>query len=137
MNEQQQPPTMRDVQVDTVNLYREETYTDLKVATLRKLCPVGIDGQPDTSRQPVFSAQTHVMTRMGPVPIEAPIEAATLEEAARKFPEAVQQAMERLVQEVEQRQREESKRIVVPGQEAMPGMGGGAMPRGNSGPLIQ
>ncbi len=130
-------PTMQDVQVDTRNLYREETYTDLKVATLRKLCPVGTDGQPDPNRQPVFSAQTHVMTRMGPVPIEAPLEAASLDEAARKFPQAVQQAMERLVQEIEQRQREESKRIVVPGQEAMPGLGGGAIPQSSGGPIIQ
>ena len=31
---------LQDVQMDAANLYREESYTDLKAGTMRKLVPV-------------------------------------------------------------------------------------------------
>lgn len=116
---------LAELKVDTANLYREELYTDLRVATLRKLVPVRTDGSPDASRPVLFSAQTTLMTQAGPVPVSAAIEAQTLEEAARKFPEAIQVAVERLVEEAREMQRREMSRIVVPG--SMPP---GAPPRG-------
>ena len=36
-----------DVQMDAANLYREESYTDLKAGTMRKLVPVKADGSDD------------------------------------------------------------------------------------------
>ena len=36
-----------EVKVDKSNLYKEESFTDLKVATIRRLSPVKHDGSPD------------------------------------------------------------------------------------------
>ena len=51
-----------------------------------------------------------------PLPVQAPIEAASLTEAFDKFPEAVQQAVENLIEQAREMQRQEASRIVVPGQ---------------------
>ena len=66
--------TLADVRVDQNNLYREETFTDLKVGTIRRLMPVRSDGSPDETRRPIFTGQTQVMSSMGPVPVQCPIE---------------------------------------------------------------
>ena len=107
---------LRDLAVDANNLYREESYTDLKVATIRCLFPIKADGSPDPSRPTLYSAQTTLMSQAGPVPVQAPLEAASLDEAIDKFPEAINQAVERLVEEARELQRQEASRIVVPGQ---------------------
>ena len=106
---------LSELKVDTTNLYREEIITDLRVATLRRLVPVRLDGSLDPSRPVLFSAQTTLMTQAGPVPVSAAIDAANLEEATRKFPEAIQAAVEKLVEEARELQRREMSRIVVPG----------------------
>ena len=106
---------LAELKVDSANLYREEMFTDLRVATLRRLVPVRPDGSDDPSRPVLFSAQTTLMTQAGPVPVSAAIEAKTLAEAAQKFPEAIQAAVERLVEEARELQRREMSRIVVPG----------------------
>jgi hypothetical protein len=119
--------SLADLQVDTANLYREEAYTDLSSASIRVLTPVLANGQTDPARTPLFLASTSVLTQMGAVPVEGPIEATTLEEAWNKFPQAVQDALDRMVQRAQEYQREESKRIVVPGQGG-PLLGGGVPP---------
>jgi hypothetical protein len=106
---------LAELKVETANLYREEMFTDLRVATLRRLVPVRLDGTDDPSRPVLFSAQTTLMTQAGPVPVSAAIEATTLAEATQKFPEAIQAAVERLVEEARELQRREMSRIVVPG----------------------
>jgi hypothetical protein len=116
---------LAELKVDTENLYREEMFTDLRVATLRRLVPVRLDGSDDPSRPILFSAQTTLMTQAGPVPVSAAIEATTLLEATQKFPEAIPAAVERLVDAAREMQRREMSRIVVPG--AMPP---GGPPRG-------
>jgi len=105
---------LAEIRVDINNLYREEMITDLKVATIRRLMPVKPDGSLDGSREPLFMGETHVMTQAGPVPIQVRIEAKTLEEAMEKFPEAIQHAVERMVDEIEELKRREASRIVVP-----------------------
>ena len=45
-----QPGNLDQVEVDVANLYREETVTDLRVATLRCLTPIKPDGSEDASR---------------------------------------------------------------------------------------
>jgi hypothetical protein len=124
-----EPDEMKDIRVDAANLYREETFTDLRIATIRRLTPVKPDGSPDDSRDAMFLAQTHVMTQAGPVPVQARLEATTLPEAMEKFPEAIQAAMERMVEEVRELQRREASRIVVPrpGQGPLPGQGPGTI----------
>src|SRR4029450_10073448 len=96
---------LADLKVDTANLYREEIVTDLRGGGIRRLVPVRVDGSPDPGRPVLFSAQTTLMTQAGPVPVSAAIEAADLAEAARKFPEAIQAAVERLVEEARELQR--------------------------------
>lgn len=103
-----------ELNVDTKNLYREESYTDLKVASLKRLVPVTPAGEPDPSREPRFVAQTQLMSQVGPVPVSALIEARTLEEAIAKFPEAVSRAVEEMIEEAREIQRQEASRIVVP-----------------------
>ena len=110
------PKSLSDIQVDRDNLYREEVYTDLKIASIRVLTPVKVDGQIDTSRPVLYTGETQLMSQMGPVPVHAPIQAANLDEAIQKFPEAVNQAVERLMEEAREIQRREASRIVVPGQ---------------------
>jgi len=105
---------LSEIKVDIGNLYLEEAFTDLKVASFRRLSPVKPDGSPDESRDPVFAGETHVMTPSGPVPIQCRIEAKTLEEAAEKFPAAIKKAVNAMVDELRELQRREAGRIVVP-----------------------
>jgi len=107
-----------DMQVDTNNLYREEMYTDLKLGTLRRYLPVRADGAEDPLRPVSYTAHTQLMTPMGMLPIDAPIEAANLAGAWEKFPAAIRQAVEELSREIQRRQMEESSRLVVPGSAA-------------------
>lgn len=113
-----------DLNVDLDNLYREETFTDLGVASVRRLLPVRPDGSDDPTRTPLYLGETSVMTQMGPLPVQFPLDAQTLEEALAKFPDGVKAAIERLSERAREAMREESSRIVVPS--AMPaGLGGG------------
>jgi hypothetical protein len=111
--------TTGEIAVDRDNLYREEAFTDLKVASLQRLTPIKPDGSPDESREVLFVGQTQLMSQAGPVPVHFPIEAKSLAEAMEKFPEAVNRAVERLIEEAREIQREEASRIVVPGSPVM------------------
>ena len=134
MSEESNP--LADIAVDQENLYREETFTDLKVASVRRLTPVGRDGSDDMSRPTLFVGETTLMSARGPLPINCPIEASTLTEAFEAFPQAVQQAVERLMEEARELQRQEANRIVVPGQGPAGGFGGGPMGGGPGGGRI-
>ena len=114
-------PTVNEIQVDPNNLYREEIVTDLKVASIRKLVPIRVDGSPDESRPAIFTGQTTLVSAAGPVPVQCQIEATSLEEACEKFPAAIREAVERLVEEAREIQRREASRIVVPGEVPVPG----------------
>jgi len=110
-------PTVGEIQVDKNNLYREETFSDLKVASVRRLTPVKEDGSEDPERDTIFIGETTLMSQRGPLPVQAPIEAANLAEAFDKFPEAVNAAVDQLVEQAREIQRQEASRIVVPGQQ--------------------
>ena len=118
----EEPQTVTEIAVDTSNLYREEIFTDLKVASIRRLIPILPDGSPDASRPAIFTGQTTLMSGAGPLPVQTQIDAASIEEAAAKFPEAIREAVERLMEEAREIQRREASRIVVPGE--VPGLGG-------------
>jgi hypothetical protein len=105
-----------DLQVDKTNLYREESLTDLKVASLRRLTPIKADGTDDPDRPTLFIGETQLMSQRGPLPIQSPIEASSLEDALDKFPDAMNEAVQRMVEEVREMQRQEANRIIVPGQ---------------------
>ncbi len=114
------------IQVDQQNLYREESITDLRVATIRRLIPINADGTDDISRPTQYIGTTQIISQMGPLPISAPIEAASLQEAIEKFPQAVKDAVDQMVEEAKEYRRQESSRIVVPGTMpgGVPGQGG-------------
>lgn len=111
-----------DFTVDKSNLYREESFTDLKVASIRRLVPVNLDGTEDTSRTPIFVGHTQLMSQEGPLPIQARLSATSMEEALKEFPPAMERALAEMVEKIkqvqaqqqQQQQRDES-RIIVPG----------------------
>ena len=105
-----------EISVDKTNIYREESFSDLKVASIRRLTPVKEDGSEDPSRSVLFVGETTLMSQRGPLPIQAPIEARTLSEAFDRFPDAVNAAVERIIEQAREMQRQEATRIVVPGQ---------------------
>jgi len=106
-----------DVKMDQDNLYLEESFTDLKAGSIRRLTPVMPDGLPDKKRKIFFMAQTQLMTQAGLLPIQCEIEAQTLMEAMEKFPAAVNEAVEKLVERANEMRRQEASRIIVPGAE--------------------
>ena len=65
------------------------------------------------------------MTQLGPLPVQFQIEAGTLEEAFRKFPEGGKEAVSKLNERAKEMAREEASRIVVPSG-MPPGLAGGA-----------
>ena len=109
-----QPEKISDVKMDVANLYREEAYTDLKTGGIRKLVPIHLDGSEDESRPAVFSGHTQVMSPHGPVPIQGAIEAKTLAEAVESFPQAMEDAMTKMVEDAQRMQREQANKIVTP-----------------------
>ena len=115
-----------DANMNPTELYREETFTDQKIGTIRRLTPVTPEGETDTSREVLYSGSTQVMTPMGALPINFDLEANTIGEAAEKFGPEAEIAVERTAKELEEMRREQASKIVVPGQEG--GMGG--MPGG-------
>ncbi len=105
-----------DLKMNENNLYKEESFTDLKTGAVRRLSPVKEDGSKDESREPIFMAQTQLMSPNGPLPVSCMIEAATLPEAVKKFPDVVKKEVERIIELAQKAQQEESSRIIVPGQ---------------------
>ena len=103
------------LKVDRQNLYREETFSDLQMATIKRLVPVTPDGNMDQARSIMFIGHTQLMTQAGVLPVQAPIEAANLEEAMDNFPQAINKAVEKMIEEAKELQRQQASRIVVPG----------------------
>ncbi len=109
-----EPEKLSDVKMDMANLYREESYTDLKTGGIRKLVPIKLDGSEDTARDAVFTGHTQLMSPHGPLPLQGAIDAKTLEEAVLKFPQAMEDAMNKMIEEAQQYQREQANKIITP-----------------------
>ena len=111
----------KDIQMDAGNLYREETYTDLKAGTMRKLVPVKVDGTDDPARPAIYTAATQVMTPGGVLPLSGEVEGAkSLADAVAGFSATIRQAVADLREEMAAMQRERASQIVVPGRDAPP-----------------
>ncbi|HIJ54706.1 MAG TPA: cytoplasmic protein [Deltaproteobacteria bacterium] len=114
-----------DFSIDRSNLYKEESFTDLKVGNIRRLIPVKPDGSEDKTRKAIFVGQTNLMTPNGPLPIQGVIKAKELQQAVKRFPETMEEAVERLMEEAQKmKDQQESKiitkqkedsRIIIPG----------------------
>src|SRR6187431_1749591 len=124
MAQEQQIP---EIKLDVTQLYREEIFTDRKAGTLRRLVPVLADGSNDAARPTLYSGQTQLLTPAGVLPLAFELEAASLEDACKKFPEAVKIAIEQAIEEAREMRREAASRIVVPegGMGGPPPGGGG------------
>ncbi|MEJ2382895.1 MAG: hypothetical protein P8Y54_00700 [Xanthomonadales bacterium] len=122
MNPNENAPPIR---MDTANLYREDTFTDNAVGTLRRLTPVTAEGETDPARPVQFVGSTQVLTTAGPLPLSFEIEATTLTEAAEAFGDAAREAFERTMEELKEMQRQQASSIVVPkgGMDPTGGMG--------------
>lgn len=103
-----------DIQLDPKGLYREDVFTDRHAGSIRRLTPVTADGAVDPARPVLFSGQTQLLTPAGVLPLGFEIEAATLEEALKRFPQGVKLALEQAIDEARELRREAASRIVVP-----------------------
>jgi hypothetical protein len=108
--------SMKKIAVDQNNLFREETFTDVKIASIRRLTPVKPDGSQDYTRKSIFIGLTQLVSPQGPIPIQFPIEAKNLKEAMEQFPVAMNQTIEKMIEEAKELKRQEDSRIIVPGQ---------------------
>ena len=103
-----------EVQLDPKALYREDVFTDRRAGSIRRLTPVTVEGSVDPTRPVLFSGQTQLLTPAGVLPLGFEIEAGTLEEALKKFPDGVRVALEQAIDEARELRREAASRIVVP-----------------------
>ena len=105
---------VRQASMDSTQIYREETFTDRKVGTIRRLTPVVADGSADPARAVLFVGQAQVMTPMGAVPISFELEASTLDAAIAKFGDAAELAVQQTVRELQEMRREQASGLVIP-----------------------
>ena len=112
----------RQASMDSTHVYREDTFTDRKVGTIRRLTPVSADGADDSTRPVIFVGQAQVMTPMGALPISFELEAATLNAAIEKFGAAAELAVQQTMRELQEIRREQASSLVIPD------AGGGALP---------
>lgn len=132
MADQQLP----DIQMDTTDLYREETFTDNRVGTLRRMTPVTPEGEVDANRKTLYIGSASLMTPAGALPISFELEAESLSAALDQFGDAAQKALVETIEELKEMRRNAASSIVVPqggagGPGGMPGGGfGGGMPGG-------
>ena len=110
-----------ELRMDPASLYREDTYTDRRIGTIRILTPVTRDGTTDLGRPVLYVGETQLLTTGGLLPLVFEIEATSLGDAADRFAEGAEMAIERTRREIEQMRREQASQIIVP--DSMPGGG--------------
>jgi hypothetical protein len=116
--------------MDANDLYREDTYSDRKVGTIRVMTPVRSDGSPDPSRQPSYVGQAQIMTPAGVLPLSFEIEARSLAEACAGFADGARVAFEETMKELQEMRRQQATSIVVPDAGTAAAIGQGGPPRG-------
>ena len=111
----------QQISMNPADLYREDTFTDQKVGTIRRLTPVTADGSTDATRDITYVGQTQVMTPAGALPISFELKAEDLADAANQFGPEAEKALEQTMQELQEMRRQQQSSIVVPGQGQSPG----------------
>jgi hypothetical protein len=119
-----------DLSMDPAGLYLEEVFTDRRVGTIRRLTPVNAQGEPDRAQPVSYTGETQVVTPMGALPIAFEIDAASLEEAAKKFGNLAKEAIERTVKELQEMRRQAASSLVIPQGGLPPGGVPGGLPGG-------
>lgn len=113
-----------EIRMNAGGMYREETFTDNVVGTLRRLTPVTSGGETDMTRATQYIGSTQVMTQAGPLPLSFAIEADSLTDAIAAFGESAMAAFAKTMEELHEMQRQQASSIVVPGAGGG-GLGGG------------
>ena len=124
-------PENNEISMNAAGMYREETFTDNAVGTLRRLTPVNSRGEADTTRSNQYIGSTQVMTNAGPLPLSFEIPATSLTEAIAGFGDGARKAFESTMEELRELQRRQASSIVVPG------AGGGGIGGGMGGGKIR
>ncbi len=110
-------PREADIQLNANDLYREESYTDRRVGSIRCLIPVTREGLDDSARKRLFIGQTQLWSQMGPIPINFEIPAENLDQAVDAFTAAAKEGIQQTLREAEEMRRQQESQIVVPGAE--------------------
>lgn len=87
MSEAESTPKM-----DPNALWREETFTDRRVGTIRRLSPIKADGGADLVRKPVFIGEAALVTPGGQLPISFEIPAEDLAQAVAGYGAGLERA---------------------------------------------
>ena len=128
------PMQEQDIRMNTEDLWREDTFTDNRVGTVRRLTPVTADGQDDPAREVQYIGSTQIMTPAGALPLSFELPNGSLAAAVEGFGDAARKAVEETMEELREMQREAASKIVVPkggmGPGDMGGGGSGGMPGG-------
>jgi hypothetical protein len=119
-----------DPKMDANDLYREDTYSDRKVGTIRVMTPVKSDGSPDPTRPSLYVGQAQIMTPAGVLPLSFEIDAKNLAEACAGFPDGAKVAFEETMKELQEMRRQQASSIVIPDAGAAAALGQGGPPRG-------
>ena len=106
---------------DANDLYLEESFTDRRIGTIRRLTPVTSDGAPDPARKSIYLGQAQIMTPAGAMPLSFELAGETLAEACADFGAAAQKSVEETTAKLEEMRREQASSIYVPGQEQQSG----------------
>jgi hypothetical protein len=101
-----------DFRLDRANLFQEETFTDIRNGSVKRFTPIRPDGTPDKSRKTIYVGQTSLYTPEGPLPIQNMIAAKDLAQAFKRFPEAMEEAVQRLMEEAKKMEKEKSAPII-------------------------
>ena len=104
----------KKIKFNQQNLHQEEIFTDLTIGSIRRLTPVKPNGEMDKTRPILFVGQSQIYTQQGPMPIQFPIEAKSLQQAMEKFPAAMEEFVAHLVEQAKEMQRQEQSRLIVP-----------------------
>lgn len=124
------PTNAPEPKMDSQELYREDTYSDRKVGTIRVMTPVKADGTTDPARATIFVGQAQIMTPAGALPLAFEIDAKTLAEACDRFADGAKVAFEETMQELQEMRRQQASSIVIPDAGAAAAIGQGGPPRG-------
>lgn len=101
------------LRMNPANLYREQIVSDRGAGAIRMLSPVSADGSDDATRKILFVGEAQILTPAGALPIAFEIDADSLGEAAEKFADGAQAAMEQTMNELRAMQREAASGLVI------------------------
>lgn len=118
-------PGNKDIEMNLDELCREETFTDNRIGSIRRMVPINIDGTEDSSREVQYLGSTQIMTPGGSLPLSFDLPADSLEAAIAAFGDAAREAVERTMEELKEMQRQAASQIVVPKGGDVGGGGGG------------